>query len=425
MYKSRKIVAIVVAAGAGTRLGGPLPKQFLKVGSRTILEMSVAAFEQNECVDEIVIAANPEYMELTEKTCASFCKVTNIVPGGAERQDSVRAALSCVLGASDAKFCGGEPKNFAWSEPVAAASEPLVLVHDAARPFVTQEVIANVVKATCETGAAVPVVPVKDTVRQILGPGAEGTGAGSSGHGAEARLAASVASRTLDRSTLVSVQTPQGFFAQTLKAALENAKNTGFIGTDDASLVENMGINISICQGDYANRKITTKEDLPDLETGLRIGHGYDVHRLVEGRKLILCGEEIPHELGLLGHSDADVALHALMDAMLGAAALGDIGKHFPDTDEKYRGISSMKLLQHVVELLRAEGFFLVNADITIIAQRPKIAGYIPKMRENIASVIGCDVSQINIKGTTTERLGFAGREEGIASEAVCILNKK
>ena len=157
----------------------------------------------------------------------------------------------------------------------------------------------------------------------------------------------------------------------------------------------------------------------------IRVGQGYDVHRLTEGRALILGGVNIPYEKGLLGHSDADVLAHAVMDALLGAAALGDIGKHFPDTDEKYRGISSMKLLQHVVELLRAEGVSLVNADITIIAQRPKLAGYIPKMRENIASVIGCDVSQINIKGTTTERLGFAGREEGIASEAVCILNKK
>ncbi len=415
MYSDRKVIGIIVAAGSGTRLGGPLPKQFLKVGSRTILEMSVAAFERNECVDEIIIAANPEYMELTEKTCAGFRKVTNIVPGGAERQDSVAAALSCVLGA--------EPAGTA-----SAASDALVLVHDAARPFVTQEVIASVIETASETGAAVPAVPVKDTVRQILAPGAEGrlgASAASDGSACHAEGLCGTPSRTLDRSSLVSVQTPQGFFAGMLQAALENAKNAGFIGTDDASLVENMGINISICQGDYANRKITTKEDLPDLETGLRIGHGYDVHRLVEGRKLILCGEEIPHELGLLGHSDADVALHALMDALLGAAALGDIGKHFPDTDEKYRGISSMKLLQHVVELLRAEGFFLVNADITIIAQRPKIAGYIPKMRENIASVIGCDVSQINIKGTTTERLGFAGREEGIASEAVCILNKR
>ena len=398
MYRNKKVIAVIVAAGAGTRLGGPLPKQFLKVGDRTILEMSVAAFEQNESVDEIVIAANPEYMELTEKTCAGFRKVTNIVPGGAERQDSVRAALSCVLGA----------------EPAGAAGESLVLVHDAARPFVTQEVIDAVIETAAEYGAAVPVVPVKDTVRQLSG--------GSACH---AEVLCGTPSCTLDRSTLVSVQTPQGFFAQTLKSAMENAKNTGFIGTDDASLVENMGINISMCQGDYANRKITTREDLPDLETGLRIGHGYDVHRLVEDRKLILCGEEIPHELGLLGHSDADVALHALMDAMLGAAALGDIGKHFPDTDEKYRGISSMKLLKHVVELLRDEGFSLVNADITIIAQKPKIAGYIPKMRENIASVIGCDISQINIKGTTTEKLGFAGREEGIASEAVCILNRK
>ena len=154
----------------------------------------------------------------------------------------------------------------------------------------------------------------------------------------------------------------------------------------------------------------------------MRIGTGYDVHRLVEGRPLVLCGEQIPYEKGLLGHSDADVALHALMDSMLGAAGLGDIGKHFPDTDEWYRGISSMKLLQKTAELLREAGYFLGNADITIIAQRPKIAGYIPKMRANIAEIMNCDENKINIKGTTTEKLGFVGREEGIASEAVCIL---
>lgn len=374
MYRDNRVIAIIVAAGRGKRLGSSLPKQFLKVRGRTILEMSVEAFEQNKYIDEIFVAANADYCELTEKLCRGFSKLKKIVAGGAERQDSVRAALDCLRGENG-----------------------IVLVHDAARPFVSEAVINAVIEGTADFGAAIPTVPAKDTIRQV-----DGTG-----------------SRTLQRETLACVQTPQGFRISLLKHAFEKAQAEGFLGTDDASLVERMGINISMVQGEDANRKITTRED---LETEMRIGTGYDVHRLVEGRPLVLCGEQIPYEKGLLGHSDADVALHALMDAMLGAAGLGDIGKHFPDTDERYRGISSMKLLQKTAELLREAGYFLGNADITIIAQRPKIAGYIPKMRANIAEIMNCDENKINIKGTTTEKLGFVGREEGIASEAVCIL---
>lgn len=374
MYRDNRVIAIIVAAGRGKRLGSSLPKQFLKVRGRTILEMSVEAFEQNKYVDEIFVAANADYCELTEKLCRGFSKLKKIVAGGAERQDSVRAALDCLRGENG-----------------------IVLVHDAGRPFVSEAVINAVIEGTADFGAAIPTVPAKDTIRQV-----DGTG-----------------SRTLQRETLARVQTPQGFRISLIKHAFEKAQAEGFLGTDDASLVERMGINISMVQGEDANRKITTRED---LETEMRIGTGYDVHRLVEGRPLVLCGEQIPYEKGLLGHSDADVALHALMDAMLGAAGLGDIGKHFPDTDERYRGISSMKLLQKTAELLREAGYFLGNADITIIAQRPKIAGYIPKMRANIAEIMNCDENKINIKGTTTEKLGFVGREEGIASEAVCIL---
>lgn len=374
MYRDNRVIAIIAAAGRGKRLDSSLPKQFLKVRGRTILEMSVEAFEQNKYVDEIFVAANADYCELTEKLCRGFSKLKKIVAGGAERQDSVRAALDCLRGENG-----------------------IVLVHDAARPFVSEAVINAVIEGTADFGAAIPTVPAKDTIRQV-----DGTG-----------------SRTLQRETLACVQTPQGFRISLLKHAFEKAQAEGFLGTDDASLVERMGINISMVQGEDANRKITTRED---LETEMRIGTGYDVHRLVEGRPLVLCGEQIPYEKGLLGHSDADVALHALMDAMLGAAGLGDIGKHFPDTDERYRGISSMKLLQKTAELLREAGYFLGNADITIIAQRPKIAGYIPKMRANIAEIMNCDENKINIKGTTTEKLGFVGREEGIASEAVCIL---
>ena len=191
----------------------------------------------------------------------------------------------------------------------------------------------------------------------------------------------------------------------------------GYYGTDDASLVERAGYEVEIVDGDYQNIKITTKEDLP-MEN--RVGTGFDVHRFEQGRELVLGGVKLPHDRGLAGHSDADVLVHALMDALLGAAALGDIGRHFPDTDEKYRGISSMVLLAEVKALL-AENFYSIgNVDVTVIAQKPKISPFIDEMRENIAEVLDIEKSRVNVKGTTTEKLGFAGREEGIAAEAVC-----
>ncbi len=292
--------------------------------------------------------------------------------------------------------------------------DAIVLIHDAARPFVSRRVIDAVTEAAARTGAAIPAVALKDTVRQTTLPEEC-----SDIRQAFAENLDLMESLTLRRGSLCSVQTPQGFSAGILRRAYKKAYEDGFSGTDDASIVERLGISITIIEGDYANYKITTKED---LKTEMRIGSGYDVHRLVEERPLFLCGVEIPHDRGLLGHSDADVALHALMDALLGAAALGDIGKHFPDTDERYKGISSMRLLEEVRGMLEKEGYFLGNADITIIAQKPKIASYIPQMRKVIAETLKTEANKINIKGTTTEKLGFVGREEGIAAEAVCVL---
>ena len=203
------------------------------------------------------------------------------------------------------------------------------------------------------------------------------------------------------------------------------AYKAGFYGTDEAGLVERFAAPVRMVRGEEANKKITTREDLPAVQKDVRIGHGYDVHRLTEERALILCGESIPHERGLLGHSDADVALHALMDAMLGAAALGDIGRIFPDSDDRYKGISSMKLLEKVCRLIDEKGFAVGNADITVIAQQPKLAPYIPRMRAHVARALGVEEDCVNVKATTTERLGFAGREEGIAAEAVCLLRQK
>lgn len=377
MYKGRKVTAVVTAAGSGRRMGTPLPKQFLKIGGKTVLEKAVEPFEASEHVDEIIVVGSSEFLELCTGLCRQFSKFSRAVAGGKERQDSVRNALNLV-------------------------EDGYVLIHDGARPYVDMETIMRVLEAAAGTGAAVAAVPVKDTVRQTRG-----------GDNTD--------SITLPRDRLYSVQTPQGFDVALIREAYAAAEAEGFLGTDDGGLAERAGHPVTIVEGSYRNIKITTQEDLP-MET--RIGTGFDVHRLTEGRKLVLCGTEIPFEKGLLGHSDADVAVHALMDAMLGAAAMGDIGRHFPDTDDAYKGISSMILLQKVRELIEQEGFRLGNADITIMAQRPKLSPYIEKMRTNIAAVLGMDAGSINVKATTTEKLGFVGRQEGIAAEAVCTINR-
>lgn len=381
MYQGRKVFAIIGAGGRGTRMGADLPKQFLKLGQKTILEKSCEAFGKVEAVDQILVVTNEEYIKETEEILRGVegaSKITAIVPGGKERQDSIYEGLKALDG----------PEN-----------DSIVLIHDGARPFASQDIIQRVMAAAFESQCAVCAVRSKDTVRQVDEKG----------------------SHNLKRETLYNVQTPQGFTYELIREAYEKAFEEGFYGTDDGGLVERLGRDVKVVEGSYENIKITTKEDMP-MTT--RVGTGFDVHQLVEGRKLILGGVDIPYEKGLLGHSDADVLIHAFMDALLGAAALGDIGKHFPDTDDRYKGISSVELLKHVTKLLDEQGYKLVNGDITLIAQKPKIAGYIPKMRENIASAMGVDISMINIKGTTTEKLGFAGRGEGIACEAVCMLER-
>lgn len=397
MYNEKEVIAIIPAAGSGKRFGGTVPKQFLKIGSETVLQKTVRAFNENEYVDDIIAVASAEHVGLTTALCEKFNKVKAVAIGGKERQDSIRNALAHI----EEKMRG-------------AAENGIILVHDAARPFVTRELINAIIEKTEANTASIPAVPVKDSIRQA---------AFIDGFSDMCELlekgAACDCTQALERRMLCNVQTPQGFYAKLLIAAYKKAYEEGFFGTDDASIVERIGIRISVVQGDYANRKITIRED---LDREMRIGSGYDVHRLVEGRKLFICGVEIPHEKGLLGHSDADVALHALMDALLGAAALGDIGKHFPDSDERYKGISSMKLLEEVFGIISEEGFSVGNVDVTIMAQRPKIAPFIPQMKKSLAEALRLDESAVNIKGTTTEKLGFVGREEGIAAEAVCTL---
>lgn len=426
MYKNRKVTAVIVAAGSARRMGG-INKQYAELAGMPVLARSVAAFDNDPFVDEIIIVARSGEEDRCRRDIVEkygFRRVSAVVPGGAERQDSVRAALGVVFGGAagrEAGSCGVEVSDGGGGRDD-GRDVGLVLVHDGARPLVPRTVIDAVIDGCAARGAAIPAVSVKDTIKQI--------------HLSDSRA---VVSFTPERSLLRAVQTPQGFDAALLMRAYDACAPDTAV-TDDASLVEALGSPVYIVDGDEMNIKITTPSDIGRAEQLLngssaddpgindpvaaaarvpRTGMGYDVHAFAENRKLILGGVNIPHDRGLLGHSDADVLIHAVMDALLGAAALGDIGKHFPDTDLRYKGISSLLLLGHVSELLSSHGWTIVNIDVTVIAQRPKIAPHIPQMKKIMAEVLKISESQINIKGTTTERLGFTGREEGIASQAV------
>ena len=369
------VTAIIVAAGASRRMGFDKLSYRLPDG-RTVLKTSCALFAAHPAVDELVLVAggNRPQCEAIAAACPKPCTV---VQGGATRADSVRSGL-------------------------AAAKGQLVAIHDAARPFASAEIITAALQAAAESGAAAPAVPVKDTIKVADKDG---------------KVVA-----TPDRATLYAVQTPQCFDRALYLQALEAVSGEkASLVTDDCSLFELAGLPVTLTAGDYANLKITTKEDLQKEKT-MRIGHGYDVHRLVEDRKLILGGAEVPYEKGLLGHSDADVLLHAVMDAVLGAAALGDIGQHFPDTNPAYKGADSLALTREVAKIIAAHGYKVGNIDATILCQRPKLAPHIPAMRQNIADAFGLPLDAVSVKATTEEHLGFTGEGLGIAAHAVALI---
>ena len=369
------VTAIIVAAGASRRMGFDKLSYRLPDG-RTVLETSCALFAAHPAVDELVLVAggNRPQCEAIAAACPKPCTV---VQGGATRADSVRSGL-------------------------AAAKGQLVAIHDAARPFASAEIITAALQAAAESGAAAPAVPVKDTIKIADQDG---------------KVVA-----TPDRAMLYAVQTPQCFDRALYLQALEAVSDEkASLVTDDCSLFELAGLPVTLTAGDYANLKITTKEDLQKEKT-MRIGHGYDVHRLVEDRKLILGVVEVPYEKGLLGHSDADVLLHAVMDAVLGAAALGDIGQHFPDTDPAYKGADSLALTREVAKIIAAHGYKVGNIDATILCQRPKLAPHIPAMRQNIADAFGLPLDAVSVKATTEEHLGFTGEGLGIAAHAVALI---
>ena len=378
--------AIVLAGGSGSRMGADRNKVLLHLHSEPVIVHSVRAF--SGLVDGVILVSRPEDIPCMQDILNEAQLPVTIVPGGDTRQASVWNGL-CAL-----------PDDCTH-----------VLIHDGARCLVDEATIRRCMDSVERYGTGVAAIPAIDTIKQVNQE--------------------DIVTATPDRSSLRAVQTPQGFAVELIRRAHETAHADGFLGTDDASLVERLGVPVRLTPGDRRNIKLTTPEDMMMAEAflghsfpALRVGQGYDVHRLVQDRALILCGVQVPHSLGLLGHSDADVALHALMDAMLGAMALGDIGKHFPDTDERYRGISSMKLLEHVVSLLSEHNARVSNCDVTIVAQKPKLLPYIPQMRENVSNVLHLPIDRINIKATTTERLSFEGREEGISAHAICMVEQ-
>ena len=393
-----KIYAITVASGKGSRMGIDMPKQLLPYGGSTVLETSMEKFLCFEGVDALILTSPSDgsldelYGEIAERLSAKRAKKVRVVRGGKERGDSVQAGLSEALALA--------------TEEGADAEKTLVLIHDAARPGVSEDIISECIEAMRRCRAVTVAMPSVDSVRIIPDFTLNQT-----------PTYPIITSADVSRDRVFAVQTPQAFKLSDILAAYEHADRTGFVGTDDASVAENFGIEVAIVKGDAANKKITTKED---IHMATRVGTGYDVHRLVPGRDLILCGTPIPSKLGLDGHSDADAATHALMDALLGAAGMGDIGQHFPDSDDKYKGANSMELLAEVKKMLGEAK--VGNVDITIIAEQPKLAPYKDKMKENIATVLGIPITAVNVKATTEEGLGFTGKGEGIAAWAACTI---
>jgi 2-C-methyl-D-erythritol 4-phosphate cytidylyltransferase/2-C-methyl-D-erythritol 2,4-cyclodiphosphate synthase len=373
-----KISALLVAAGTGSRFGGEVPKQFLSLAGKPVIrhaaEALLAHAELLQPVGDAALIA--EALDGLPHLPA--------VPGGAERQDSVRAGL----------------------EALAIHNPDIVLVHDAARPNICAGITENLLSALVTHEGAIPAVPVSDTLKR-----------GDSG----------IIVETVPRAGLFRAQTPQGFrFATLLR--LHRAAAGSPAATDDAALLEAAGLTVALTPGAEQNIKLTLPEDFLRLNTIFegrmipRIGTGFDVHAMESGRKMILCGITVPFEKGLAGHSDADVGIHALCDAIYGALAEGDIGRHFPPSEDTWKDADSARFLRHAAERIADRGGILTNADITIICERPKITPHAPAMRARLAGLLGVSIDRISVKATTTERLGFTGRGEGIAAQASVIV---
>jgi 2-C-methyl-D-erythritol 4-phosphate cytidylyltransferase / 2-C-methyl-D-erythritol 2,4-cyclodiphosphate synthase len=372
--------ALIVAAGRGTRFGGAVPKQYLALGGATVLGHAARAFAGHPLVAGVKVAIRPEDRAIYDRAVEGLDLLAP-VPGGEERQDSVRLGL----------------------EALAPHAPDRVLIHDGARPFPDAALISRVVGALDEAPAAIPALPLGDTVK---------------------RVEDGIVRATVDRANLWRAQTPQGFRFAAILAAHRAA--AGSVLTDDAAVAEAAGIAPVIVAGAEENLKVTTAADLAAAERliaarlgDIRVGHGFDVHPFGPGDTIWVCGVAIPHGQGLVGHSDADVGLHAITDAVLGAIGAGDIGMHFPPSDPRWRGASSDRFLAYAATLVRERGGAVAAVDVTIICERPKIAPYRDRMIERVAEILEISPGRVSVKATTTERLGFTGRGEGIAAQAV------
>jgi 2-C-methyl-D-erythritol 4-phosphate cytidylyltransferase/2-C-methyl-D-erythritol 2,4-cyclodiphosphate synthase len=379
MIGGERVGAIVAAGGAGLRAG--VAKQWLLLGGESVLRRSARLLAACDLVDELVavVPAGEEGRAAAE--LAGLPRAARVVAGGAQRADSVRNGLAALDGCA------------------------VVLIHDAARPFAPPELVRRVAEAAARDGAALAAQLATDTVKRA------------------ARVAA-----TLDRREVWLAQTPQGFRRDLLLRAYAAAGPDASTATDESGLVERLGAPVTLVEGGAANFKITGPEDVARAraltEVPFATGVGYDTHRFAPGRRLVLGGVEHEGD-GLLGHSDADVCAHAIGDAILGAAGLGDLGRHFPDTDPRWKGVSSLLLLREIAALAAAAGWRLGNADVTLAAKRPKIAPRAAEMRERLAEALGVSPAQVNVKATTGEGMGFVGRGEGIAAHAVVLLARR
>jgi 2-C-methyl-D-erythritol 4-phosphate cytidylyltransferase/2-C-methyl-D-erythritol 2,4-cyclodiphosphate synthase len=383
MPTSKRTAAIIVAAGRGLRAGSGGPKQYRSIAGRTVIARAMDPFCRHPQIFAVQPVLNPDDAAMFD-AAASGMRYRAPVDGGATRQASVRAGLEAL------------------------ASEPpdIVLIHDAARPFVTQAVISRAIEAAQPTGAAVPAIAVADTIKLV----------GEAGH----------VEATPERARLRIAQTPQSFRYDAILDAHRSAARIGRGDfTDDAALAEWAGLTVATFEGDPANMKLTTPEDFVREEARLgaalgdiRTGTGYDVHAFGEGDHVMICGVRVPHTRGFLAHSDGDVGLHALVDAILGALADGDIGSHFPPSDPQWKGAASDRFLKHAIDRVTARGGRVAHLDVTLICERPKIGPLREAMRARVAEITGLELSRVAVKATTSERLGFTGREEGIAAIA-------
>lgn len=389
MTSAAQAAAVIVAAGRGERLGKALPKAFVPIAGIPMLLRAVQGVARSPAVDRVIVVVPGADVERTQTLLAEqgSLKIAAVVVGGAHRQESVLAGL---------EHAGGTPVS---------------VIHDGARPLVTPEVVTAVVQAAVETGAASAGVPVHETVKLMDGPDA---------------------SQTLDRDRLWIARTPQAFHTGLLLEAHRRARADGFLGTDDAGLVERLGRKVRMVEDAAQNLKITVPADLETAEMYLgrertpavRTGIGYDVHRLVMGRALRVGGVAVPSLRGLAGHSDADVLTHAVMDALLGAAGLGDIGTHFPPGDPAFKDADSVELLRRVAGKINAAGWRVAYVDSVVLAEAPRLAPHFAQMQQRLAAAMGVEPSAVSIKATTNEGMGAIGRGEGIAAHAVATLVK-